>query len=207
MAQPTKKAPEPLYRDKTTRYISRNAYRTKIGFADTGFPTPEPVELLTLKFEGQHPDNENTIVVSGSDFRQNFEAYDPIKTTTATAAKLTAIIAIFAALLFPSCGDKETMPHFPKDARQIEGFWKRENGHETTFYFSNGKATLDTWVGQTVVSHSEYLYTTHGDTVRMLSYPGGAKKADWLVYFFDAKRVHVATPLDAPAMVFTLKRL
>ena len=81
MARPT--TPKTYYRDKNTRYIYRISYRTKIRFADAGFPTPEPVEMLTLKFEGRHPEDENTIFVSLSDLLENFEVYEPLKVAKA----------------------------------------------------------------------------------------------------------------------------
>jgi hypothetical protein len=38
-----------------------------------------PFSLYTLQFEGRHPDDENTIVVSATDLAENFTAYQPIK--------------------------------------------------------------------------------------------------------------------------------
>jgi hypothetical protein len=38
-----------------------------------------PFLLYTLRYQGRHPDDENTIVVSAADLADNFTAYQPIK--------------------------------------------------------------------------------------------------------------------------------
>lgn len=74
MAKPTNK--KDLYRNKWTGYIYSVAYRVAVHFNSNATPDPGKVELLTLAFQGQHPDYENTIVTTEADFRSNFEPYN-----------------------------------------------------------------------------------------------------------------------------------
>ena len=82
MAKTIKK--KDLYRNKWTGYIYSVAYRVPIHFNSHATPEPGKVELLTLAFQGEHPDHENTIVTTDADFRNNFEQYIPIQSTTPT---------------------------------------------------------------------------------------------------------------------------
>jgi len=116
---------------------------------------------------------------------------------------------VFAILLTAllSCGDGKGPDLFnPKDARQIEGFWRREWGAYTTYYFSNGKAVFDTWaVGKSII-HREYAYHANRDTVFFQEIPDG-DSGKWIVGFSDINTAVVVAPVDSLSLVFTLKRL
>jgi len=82
MARPTVK--RNLYRHNVTKYIYAIAHKTEVSFPQSAFPTPEPFALFTLAFQGRHPEDENTIVVSAHDLSTNFSQYDPLKADTPT---------------------------------------------------------------------------------------------------------------------------
>lgn len=121
-------------------------------------------------------------------------------------AQALAIIAALS-LLFASCGDGAEPDIFnAKDARQIEGFWKRGWGAYTTYYFGNGKAVFDTWAAGQPVIHREYAYRTSRDTVFLQEIPGGAT-GKWIVGFSDINTAVVSAGSDSLSLFFTLKRL
>jgi len=121
-------------------------------------------------------------------------------------SKALPILCLFWLGCQLSCGDGMADYFNPKDAGQIEGFWKRESGGYTTYYFSNGKAVISSWVGTSLVTKSEYSYHTGRDTVYFQKIPQG-DGGKWLVRFDDENTANVVAPIDTPSLVFTLKRL
>lgn len=117
--------------------------------------------------------------------------------------KLTAIIFLTFLL---SCGDGLSDYFNPKDAAQIEGYWSRQHGVYTTYYFSNGLAVVNSYAAGQVVIHREYAYHTQRDTVFFQEVPAG-DGGKWLVSFRDENTVEVVATVDSVSLFFTLKRL
>jgi hypothetical protein len=85
MARPTK--PKPLYKNRITGYIYRIAHRTMIQIESNATPEPPAFALYTLRFQGRHPEDENTILVGEHDLRDNFTRYEPIQSDRPEAHK------------------------------------------------------------------------------------------------------------------------
>ena len=87
MARPTPPSRKELYRHNVTRYIYCVAHKTTVRIESAATPAPPAFDLFTLKFEGRHPEDENTIVVSAADLADNFTIYQPIQADRPTAHK------------------------------------------------------------------------------------------------------------------------
>jgi len=83
MAQPTKKAAEPLYRSTKTKGTYRITYRAKSGNNPAGIPLASDTDLLNLEKVGGSTNAPPFIVTSEADFYANFTVYNPISTTGA----------------------------------------------------------------------------------------------------------------------------
>lgn len=109
--------------------------------------------------------------------------------------------------LLSACGDGTAPDLFnPADASQIEGLWERQHGIQTTYYFSNGYALIQSWAVGVPVIRREYSYSTARDTVYLREFPDG-KEGKWLVRFADQNTVGVIASIDSVSLFFTLKRM
>jgi hypothetical protein len=86
MAQPTKKAPETLYRSTETNGKYYVSYRAKSGNNPAGIPLASDTDLINLTKVGGSTNAPPFIVTSEADFKANFTEYNPISTTGANPA-------------------------------------------------------------------------------------------------------------------------
>ena len=86
MAQPTKKAAEPIYRSLKTKGTYRITYRAKSGNNPAGIPLASDTDLLNLTKVGGSTNAPPFIVTSEADFNANFTVHNAISTTGATPA-------------------------------------------------------------------------------------------------------------------------
>jgi len=90
---------------------------------------------------------------------------------------------LFAAILaLASCQEREQPP---TTGEQLQGGWERKSGAiKTRYVFNQGQADTYTVLGGQMVYENHYIYSTTGDTLKMLDIVEGTRTV-FVVGFHD----------------------
>jgi hypothetical protein len=111
----------------------------------------------------------------------NFGKRKPMQLSETAVGKTLAVLgAMWFLMMLCGCGEKEPPPTL---AEQLEGSWVRTGGFiQNKYRFNDGALDVYTVFSSQIVYENNYIYTTQGETLRLLDLVDGTR-AEFTVEF------------------------